>query len=358
MSTNSSFELFKRQEIKKIIEKYNADVASLQSYYNNQIYLVKISRNTVTTKNRLIANLVKEFNTKVVVLNKKMTTDIQYIQKLKPPIVTPIPTPTPTIIQEVTQQVSLDNCKALLIGINYKGTQSELYGCINDVQLMKEELIKRGFKESNIVIITDDTILKPKKVTILDEFKKLLINAKTNDRLFFMYSGHGSYKRDLNGDEKTGYDQMICPIDFNMIVDDELKTYITNYFTASNATMISLFDSCFSGSVLDLRYQYYDSLTNNVDSVNNKETETKNNNVIMISGSSDVQTSADTVVDGTPRGAVTWSFLETLKGNQNDSLTWEKMLLAMREFLKTKGYSQIPQLSSGKQIDIKSKVFI
>lgn len=346
MSTNASFLLYQKQEIQKLITKYNLDLVSLKNNYNRQLYLIKTGRNSNTIKNRLISNLVADYNAKVVALNKKLNADIRYIQNLKPP--------TPT----VTQQVSLDNCKALLIGINYKGTQSELYGCINDVQLMKEELIKRGFKESNIVIITDDTILKPKKVTILDEFKKLLINAKTNDRLFFMYSGHGSYTRDLNGDEKTGYDQMICPIDFNMIVDDELKTYITNYFTASNATMISLFDSCFSGSVLDLRYQYYDSLTNNVDSVNNKETETKNNNVIMISGSSDVQTSADTVVDGTPRGAVTWSFLETLKGNQNDSLTWEKMLLAMREFLKTKGYSQIPQLSSGKQIDIKSKVFI
>ncbi len=346
MSTNASFLLYQKQEIQKLITKYNLDLVSLKNNYNRQLYLIKTGRNSNTIKNRLISNLVADYNAKVVALNKKLNADIQYIQNLKPP--------TPT----VTQQVSLDNCKALLIGINYKGTQSELYGCINDVQLMKEELIKRGFKESNIVIITDDTILKPKKVTILDEFKKLLINAKTNDRLFFMYSGHGSYTRDLNGDEKTGYDQMICPIDFNMIVDDELKTYITNYFTASNTTMISLFDSCFSGSVLDLRYQYYDSLTNNVDSVNNKETETKNNNVIMISGSSDVQTSADTVVDGTPRGAVTWSFLETLKGNQNDSLTWEKMLLAMREFLKTKGYSQIPQLSSGKQIDIKSKVFI
>jgi len=41
--------------------------------------------------------------------------------------------------------------KALLIGINYRGTANELGGCINDVNSMKNILIKRcGYKEKNI----------------------------------------------------------------------------------------------------------------------------------------------------------------------------------------------------------------
>ena len=40
-------------------------------------------------------------------------------------------------------------------------------------------------------------------------------------------------------------------------------------------TLFALFDCCFSGTVLDLKYQYLDSLDNNLSTVNKNETETK-----------------------------------------------------------------------------------
>lgn len=74
-----------------------------------------------------------------------------------------------------------------------------------------------------------------------------------------MYSGHGSYILDKNNDENTPYDQLIVSCDFNVILDDELKSIIQSNLK-NDVTLFCMFDSCFSGSVLDLRYQYMDSL--------------------------------------------------------------------------------------------------
>ena len=149
-------------------------------------------------------------------------------------------------------------------------------------------------------------------------------------------------------------DQLICPIDFKMILDDELKNIIKTHLKPG-VTLISLFDSCFSGSVLDLRYQYYDSLQNNELTENPNETET-NGQVIMLSGCSDTQTSADTTINNVERGAMTWAFIRSLQENSN--LTWRQLLLNMRSLLSQNQYTQTPQLASNVFLNIDTKVFI
>ena len=47
--------------------------------------------------------------------------------------------------------------RALLIGINYRGTRSELRGCITDTQYMHYCLVKRfGFKRDDILMLNED----------------------------------------------------------------------------------------------------------------------------------------------------------------------------------------------------------
>ena len=101
------------------------------------------------------------------------------------PIPTPIPVPVPV---PVSIPISKPNKKALLIGINYNGTNNQLNGCINDVTDVGNYLIGKGF---SINLITDITYLKPTKYTILAEFKNLLQNSTRGDVLYFMFSGHG-----------------------------------------------------------------------------------------------------------------------------------------------------------------------
>jgi hypothetical protein len=116
-----------------------------------------------------------------------------------------------------------------------------------------------------------------------------------------------------------------------------------------------MFDSCFSGTVLDLKYQYMDSLDYNNYSENNKQLETVGN-VFMISGCTDYQTSLELQINNKSAGVMTWSFLEALK--QNPSGSWRELVKKMRDVLKTNNFVQLPQFSCGKFENFDSKIFI
>lgn len=246
--------------------------------------------------------------------------------------------------------------KAVLIGCNYLGTLNRLYGCINDVNDIKDMItIKYGYKQTNINLITDTTGLTPTRSAILNSLIKLLKNSVVGDKLFFMFSGHGSYIPDINNDEITGNDECIYTKDNKLIVDDEFKEII-NKNLKQGTQLFCIFDSCFSGTVMDLRYNYLDSLNNNQTTVNMKESLTKGN-AIVLSSSSDIQTSNDAYLNNRSNGALTWAFIQVLK-QANYDLTWHEMLDQVRELLSISGFTQLPQLSSSLQMDIESKISI
>jgi hypothetical protein len=179
------------------------------------------------------------------------------------------------------------------------------------------------------------------------------VNAVAGDVLIFQYSGHGSYKRDTNRDETDGYDEAIVSRDMKYILDDEFKSLLVNYLK-KDVILFALFDSCHSGTMLDLRYQYMDSLHGGADVIYPKNLVTAGK-VYMMSGCMDQQTSADAFIQNKAQGAMTWAFLETLKTKQT---TWRELLRSMRTLLKEGGYDQIPQFSAGNLMDIDSFVFI
>lgn len=333
----------KEVNIQSLIDNFNNNLKQLRKFYARLINNAIRSRNKPKIKKILINKLNVELNKAINNLRNKLNTDINNANQINIDINQPI---NNDIIQQGI------NKNAILIGINYIGTQYQLNGCINDANNINNLLLLYGFK--NIKFLTDNTSEKPTRNNIINEFTSLLSNANSGDIIFFFYSGHGSYYHDSNHDENTINDQLIVASDFNVIVDDELKTIINNNLK-NNVTLIALFDSCFSESVLDLKYQYSDSLNNNNDSVNNNETET-NGNVIMIGACSDSQTSEDAFINNLPQGAFTWAFLQTFYSQPNQ--TWRQLLTNMRNALKNNGFTQIPQLASGKAINIDTQVFI
>jgi hypothetical protein len=241
--------------------------------------------------------------------------------------------------------------KAVLVGINYVGTSNALYGCINDVQSVNAHLSSKGF---TCQMITDSTALKPTRDVILNAFKQLLLNAVAGDVLVFHYSGHGSYVRDQNREETDGYDETIVSRDMRHILDDEFKSLLVNHLK-KDVTLFALFDSCHSGTMLDLKYQYMDSLHGGADVIHPKNLATAGK-VYMMSGCMDKQTSADAFIDKKAQGATTWALLESLK--TKPSGTWRELLRSMRTLLRENGYVQIPQFSAGTLVDIDASVFI
>lgn len=288
--------------------------------------------------------------------------------------------------------------KALLVGVNYFNTKQQLKGCINDVKNIQKFLLRSGYKEEDMVVLTDDQEARsqPTRANMLRGMQWLVKDAQTNDTLFFHYSGHGGRTPDLDGDEDSGYDDVIYPVDFQTnghIVDDLIHETMVRPLQPG-VRLTALFDCCNSGTAMDLPYVYstkgilkepnlakeaglgllsaymlytqgdvagvVSSVTNVINRVRHgnhgyekkKQTKTSPSDVIMFSGCKDDQTSADTFADGQATGAMSHAFIEVMNKNSNQS--YLTLLQNMRGLLEGK-YTQKPQLSSSHPIDTNLK---
>lgn len=238
--------------------------------------------------------------------------------------------------------------RALLIGINYIGTQYQLNGCINDVVNMKRLLTHYfNYKDENIILLTDDTDIKPTKKNIISSIISLVQSTKPDDTLFIHYSGHGYFTRNYGDDyEIDGKDEFICPLDNTSILDDELNNILVKNFPAG-AKLRAIFDCCHSASILDLpcRINIYNKFI--------KENNSKKHysDIVMLSGCRDSQTSSDAYITDNYSGALTWAFIYVIQAyiksnNKLDSqLDWRDLITIIRYELKKSDFDQIPQLS-------------
>jgi metacaspase-1 len=254
--------------------------------------------------------------------------------------------------------------KALLIGINYIGTNSQLNGCINDVIHIKNYLINDcGFEEKNITMLTETSKNKsPTRENIIKHMHLLVKDNDENSRLYLHYSGHGSYVKDTNQDEIDQRDEVLCPLDYStngMIIDDDLKKILVDPLK-EGAKLTAIVDSCHSGTILDLQVNYKIDTNDKRDrytiDVDNHYKASKGN-VMLLSGCLDNQTSADAYEEGKYQGAMTFSFLQTVNKlkAKNKTLTIQRMMKNILIFIKQRGYEQIPQISTGKLINLNSK---
>ncbi|RLO12340.1 hypothetical protein DYB28_007482, partial [Aphanomyces astaci] len=297
-----------------------------------------------------------------------------------------IAAPAPEEAWEQTKHTNDDSTKkALFIGINYAGTQSELRGCIKDVENLQRFVKDRcGFPENNLRQLTDDLQgeNRPTRANILAGMRWLVENARPAD----------------------GKDETICPVDYDtagMITDDEMHSILCASLPAG-VKLTAIFDCCHSGSALDLPFMYtvdgnldihqqdnravaakhilnagLDFLRGNSDKAKSgfqagveaykapasekqgpvAETSVKDRttaaDVILLSGCKDTQTSADATIDGSATGAMSYAFIATMDKFSLD-VTYQDLLKALREFMYSK-YTQVPCLSAGRALTMKVK---
>jgi len=245
-------------------------------------------------------------------------------------------------------------------------------------------------------MLTDDSKeprQQPTKANIIEAMQWLVRGAQPNDSLFFHYSGHGGQTEDLDGDEADGFDEVIYPVDYDTnghIVDDLMHSIMVKPLPPG-CRLTAIFDSCHSGSVLDLPYIYstegkvkepnlaaeagqgllsavssyargdisgmmssgksiFHTATGSTQKANDyaKATRTSPADVISWSGCKDSQTSADTQEAGTATGAMSYAFITAL--SQNKQQSYQQLLISLRSILQAK-YDQKPQLSSSHPMD-------
>ncbi len=258
--------------------------------------------------------------------------------------------------------IQLMRKKALLIGINYIGTSNELHGCINDVVNIKNFIKKDyDFSDDEIMLMTEvseNSKRIPTKQNIIDAIKWLVSDCDASSRLFMHYSGHGGSIKDTSGDEADGRDETIFPLD-GMIVDDDLKQMLIEPLK-KGARLTCIFDCCHSGTALDLRYNYkVDANPKNLRYTIDVDKHYSDSlaNAVLFSGCMDNQYSADSFEQGKAQGAMTFSFLETMKKlkRKDKNPTYKNIIKNLTIFIKQRGYKQIPQLSSGKFLNLESQ---
>ncbi|CAG8451558.1 13963_t:CDS:2 [Cetraspora pellucida] len=246
------------------------------------------------------------------------------------------------------------------------------------------------FREQDMLILTDDTkdpAKRPTRANILKAMKWLVQDAQPND------SGHGGQEPDQDGDEVDGYDETIMPVDFQekgQILDDKMHEIMVRPLP-KGVRLTAIFDSCHSGTALDLPYIYatdgqekklnlfcaganavmdaglsymrgdaagikasFKSFTvkamHGYDIAEKiKQTKSSPADVIMFSGCKDAQTSADVKDAEMSTGAMSHAFIKTLRDKKNQ--TYQELLNNIREILALK-YTQKPQLSASHETNM------
>ncbi|KAL5791642.1 hypothetical protein ACOSP7_000236 [Xanthoceras sorbifolium] len=281
--------------------------------------------------------------------------------------------------------------RALICGISYRNSVNELKGCINDAKCMKFMLMNRfKFPESSIVMLTEeeaDPYKRPTKHNMRMALYWLMQGCQPGDSLVFHFSGHGSQQRNYTGDEVDGYDETLCPLDFEtqgMIVDDEINASIVKPLPRG-AKLHAIIDACHSGTVLDLpflcrmdRYGKYVWEDHRPRSGTWKGT--SGGEAVSFSGCDDHQTSADTSALSkiASTGAMTYAFIQAIE--RGHGTTYGNVLKAMRSTLRSAdseidgglvttligmlltggsvgGLRQEPQLTANEPFDVYTKPF-
>jgi len=252
--------------------------------------------------------------------------------------------------------------RTLLIGINYiEDSNNKLSGCINDIKNIEKKLRTTNPECKEYRTLSDDStnpLLKPTRKNIIDGINWLVAGLKSGESVFFHYSGHGGLTLDISGDEKSGMDSCIYPINdgvIEVITDDELKRILVNKIP-TNCKAFVVLDCCHSGSALDLRYIFSAPEYGKIIVSQDDNYPKTNGSVIFLSGCQDSQTSADTVDSkNMPSGALTNALLEAWD-KYGINIKFKYLLWDVRSSLKKQGYDQIPQLSCSNSISL-SDVF-
>jgi metacaspase-1 len=261
--------------------------------------------------------------------------------------------------------------KALLVGINnYPG--NELHGCVNDITDMANFLNQKcHFAMGDIRLLTD---ARATTQGIRERLNWLINDAKTGDRLFFHYSGHGAQKATRNPKaEVDGLDEVICPVDFDwtdehMIRDKEFHKLFAHVPAGVEFVWVS--DSCHSGDLTrafrmakgknkdkiktilppaDLDWRLRTAAQSKIKALTVNGS-TKALNLALISGCKSSQTSADAYIKGRYNGALTYYLLNELKKAGGLAKDLKAVVKNVNTALRKGRYTQEPQLEGNPTI--------
>ncbi|RDX51622.1 hypothetical protein OH76DRAFT_1481169 [Lentinus brumalis] len=164
--------------------------------------------------------------------------------------------------------------KALLVGIGYVDAASPdfppLSHAHSDTEALRDLLINNyDYSPEDVTVMSDkDGIgrdLGPTRENVLKQLGKPVVGAQSGSRAMFSFSGHSGQVPDPKNREADGLDEYIVPVDHVqlandgtgkptkkvLILDNTLRKKLVNPLPIG-ASLTAIFDSCHSGTMLDL----------------------------------------------------------------------------------------------------------
>ena len=142
-------EAYKKTKTNELVVSFNNSVTLLTKQLTSKINTIQKSNTVVSVRIKNINTINQQYNSMIVKLKQQLDNNIKKVNLL-------------TVVPKRTTPDKY----AALIGLNYRNTPNEIYGCINDTTNIKNMLeTKYGF--NNFVFLTDDTNNKPTKENII-----------------------------------------------------------------------------------------------------------------------------------------------------------------------------------------------
>jgi hypothetical protein len=136
---------------------------------------------------------------------------------------------------------------SLHIGLNevnparYGGWNGRLYGCHNDANLWKALAQSLGYTVYDVLLSQEAYFL-----AVSNAIAGLRAKVRAGDTVLITYSGHGGLVRDVDGDEKFGFDATWILYD-REVTDDEINAAFAGF--PAGVTLYIVSDSCHSATV-------------------------------------------------------------------------------------------------------------
>jgi hypothetical protein len=216
----------------------------------------------------------------------------------------------------------------LVVGVDKYPNDASLEGAVRDAEDVYRAMSSAGF---DVVKFTNE---QARKDDIRKAWTDLVAKAAAGDTIIFTYAGHGAQMPELiPGDEADGLDEFLQLPGFDrnradetfneIIVDNEMNAWFGEA-ESKGVHVLFVSDSCFSGGMsrsITGETRLAPAVTvklaapsqEAIEGAKVKEIDFKQ--VTVLAASLESQPTPEVIIDGEPRGALSWSFARAVEGS-------------------------------------------
>ncbi len=218
---------------------------------------------------------------------------------------------------------------ALIVGVDAYPYEVSLDGAVKDAKDVESALRRAGVDQ-----VTTFFDAAARKDDIRAAWTGFVGKAGKGDTIIFTYAGHGAQMPELvAGDEADGLDEFLQlpgfdrsraeETDHEIIVDNELNAWFSEA-EAKGVQVLFVSDSCHSGGMsrsFSGKTRLAQAVTVKLpppseETVSGAEVkEAQFRNVTVLAASLESQPSPEVIINGEPRGALSWSFARAVEGS-------------------------------------------